>query len=150
MGVNFISMERTKRQKITLISIVVFVACVFVVFFGWQSYKTSLFVRLMKDDVAKINSTCPVMVDADTRLDSAIVLHGKTIEYCYTLIHVLKDSVGITNAKENLESVILNGVISSPSLAKYRENNATMVYNYNDKEGASILKICITPNEYKK
>ena len=101
-------------------------------------------------DVAyEINSSCPVMIDEDTRLDSACVFPNKTLQYKYTMVKVLKDSIDIPILHANLESAILNSVKTNPELKFYRDNNVTMIYYYQDKIGRLVTIIKITPDQYR-
>lgn len=109
-----------------------------------NSYQKSL------NEVAQqLNTNCPIRIDSDTRLDSATVLPGKTLQYNYTMIRVVKDSINLNRLKVNLSDILLDAVKKDPSLKPYRDHNVTLVYRYVDKAGSFVTKITISPKQYK-
>jgi hypothetical protein len=83
----------------------------------------------VEDTLMKItsewNKTCPFMVDRETRIDNAIVLPGNTLQYNYTLINCVKDSLNIDATKKGIEPGLINGVKTSPNLIPFRDNKVT-------------------------
>jgi hypothetical protein len=47
----------------------------------------------------EMNKTCPSMVDPETRLDKVIIFAGTNLQFYYTLVHMLKDSLPVTRLK---------------------------------------------------
>ena len=97
----------------------------------------------------EMNKQCPLMIDAETRLDKVNALADNTLHFNYTLINHVKDSLPIENMKSYMEPTILDKIKASPTLNKYIKKNLTWVYSYNDKKGDFIFKITYTPEEFK-
>ena len=97
----------------------------------------------------EMNKSCPMMVDAETRLDK-ITLPSKTVfQYNYTLINYEKTEIDTVKIKSNLEQNIIRLTKTNPQMQYQRENNVTMNYIYNDKNGDYLMSIIITPELYK-
>ncbi|MCF8458865.1 MAG: hypothetical protein K9H62_23255 [Bacteroidales bacterium] len=90
-----------------------------------------------------------IIVDSETRLDNALALPGKTFQYNYTLVNLVKDSIDIGSLEEYLNPVILNNIKTNPDLKTFRDNDVTMAYNYKDKNSEHLLKLIFTPDQYK-
>ena len=112
-------------------------------------FKPPSFDKQMMQMASELNKTCPVMVDAETRLDNAVALPEKTFQYNYTLVNMVKDSIDIVSIEEYLKPVILNTIKTNPDLKSFRDNNVIMSYNYKDKNSMHILKLTFTPDQYK-
>src|ERR1035437_46692 len=72
----------------------------------------------VKKFVKVMNKTCPTMVDPETRLDKVLAFADNNLQFNYTLIHKLKDSIPIARLKSYLEPVIINKIKNSGSLRK--------------------------------
>jgi len=97
-----------------------------------------------------INKKCPVMIDSDTRLESANTLPGKGFQYNFTLVKMVIDSVNIPTFNEEMTKLLLQSVRTSPQLKAYRAREVTLSYSYSDKNGKYISIITITPEMYKE
>ena len=126
------------------------VLCTMVAAFVIQSCDNqSTFDKALVQSASELNKMCPMMVDAETRLDNAIALPNKVFQYNYTLINVVKDSINIEELTGYLKPNIINNVSTNPDLKEYRDNGVTMVYFYKDKDGVFLTKIEVTPDLYK-
>ena len=97
----------------------------------------------------EMNKSCPMMVDEETRLDK-VTLPSKTVfQYNYTLINYEKTEIDTVKIKSNLEQNIIRLIKTNPQMQYQRENNVTMNYIYNDKNGDYLMSIIITPELYK-
>ena len=103
----------------------------------------------MMKTASEINKSCPIMVDAETRLDNTVALPNKTIQYNYTLVNIEKGDIDISEFENYLQPVILNIIKTSPDLKYFRDNDVTMAYNYKDKNGEHLLKLTFKPEDYK-
>lgn len=95
-----------------------------------------------------VNSTCPIMVDRDTRLDNAVALPGKVLQYNYTLTSIQKSDIDTGSVKKLITPRLLNNVQSSQEMKVFRDNKATLAYNYQDMSGVYVMRILITPEMY--
>lgn len=103
----------------------------------------------MMQVAGELNKTCPVMADAETRLDNTVALPGKIFTYNYTLINQLKDSINVEELKKYLTPIITNNMKTNPVMKFYRDNKITMSYYYKDKQGVFLLSIDVTPDQYQ-
>lgn len=106
------------------------------------------FDKVMMQAASKINESCPIMIDQDTRLDNVIALPDNILQYNYTLVHWVKDSIDLKAFEDHMQPMILNNVRTNPDLKIYRDNRTTMAYNYRDMNGEFITKISITADQY--
>jgi hypothetical protein len=97
----------------------------------------------------EMNKTCPSMVDPETRLDRVIASADNNLQFNYTLVNMIKDSLPVRNLKNYMEPVILNKIKNSGTLRKFIDKNLTWIYSYNDKKGDFIFKITYTPEQFK-
>ena len=102
----------------------------------------------MSEAASEVNKTCPMMVDAYTRLDNAIALPDNTFQYNYTLVNTEKSEVNFDLVKKNIEPSIINNVKTNPEMKTLRENKTTFIYYYKDKNGVFVSKITVTPDMY--
>ncbi len=112
-------------------------------------FKPPSFDKVMMNAASELNKTCPIMVDQNTRLDNAVALPDKALQYNYTLVDIEKLDVNPDTIKKYIEPNIINNIKTSPDLKIYRDNKATMIYNYRDKNGVFVLKLSITPDMYE-
>ena len=96
----------------------------------------------------QVNEACPLMVDADTRLDGAEVLPDHVFRYNYTLVNLAKAEMDTANFIHQLEPDITNGIRTSPEAQLFRNHKATVVYRYHDKNNVYAFTITITPEMY--
>lgn len=142
-------MENKKNNKKTVGTIVGLAVGLIVYFLVKQFvFAPPSFDKVMMQAASKINESCPIMVDQDTRLDNTIALPENILQYNYTLIHWVKDSVDLKAFEDYIQPIILNNVKSNPDLKIYRDNKTTMTYNYKDMNGEFITKISITADQY--
>lgn len=142
-------MENQKNNKKTVGTIVGLAVGLIVYFLVKQFvFAPPSFDKVMMQAASEINESCPIMVDQDTRLDNAIALPENVLQYNYTLVNWVKDSVDLKAFEDYMQPMILNNVKTNPDLKIYRDNKTTMAYNYKDMNGEFITKISITADQY--
>ena len=97
----------------------------------------------------EMNKTCPSMVDPETRLDKVIASADNNLQFNYTLIRMIRDSLPISRLKSYMEPVILNEIKNSGTLRRFLDKNLSWIYSYNDKKGDFIFSITYTPEQFK-
>ena len=97
---------------------------------------------------SEFNKTCPIMVDAQTRLDSALALPNNTFQYHYTFVDVETANVDTNDFKDYMAPNILEQMKTSPQMKSFRENKVILNYLYRDKNRQYIALITITPDMY--
>jgi len=101
------------------------------------------------DFANSINKMCPYMIDKETRLDNVNPFNDYGLQFNYTLINHVKDSLVIkTLNNPSVISALINKIKTSPELKKYRDKNLTWIYTYFDKNGTFIDRITITSKQY--
>ncbi len=142
-------MENQKNNKKTVGTIVGLAVGLIVYFLVKQFvFAPQSFDKVMMKAASEINESCPIMIDQDTRLDNAIALPDNILQYNYTLVNLVKDSVDLKAFEDYMQPMILNNVKTNPDLKIYRDNKTTMAYNYKDMNGVYITKISITADQY--
>lgn len=99
--------------------------------------------------VRGMNKTCPSMIDPETRLDNVVAFEKNNLQFNYTLIYQVRDSLPIPSLKSYMEPVILNKIKNSGTLRKFLDKNLTWIYSYNDRNGDFIFKVTYTPEQFK-
>ncbi len=109
---------------------------------------TANYDKIMMKVASEINKSCPMMIDSETQLDNAIALPDNVLQYNYTLVNILKETIDIDMAKAQLEPNIVNFVKTSPDMKFQRDYNTTINYSYKDKAGVHLFVISVTPEKY--
>jgi len=139
--------KRDNKKLAGAIGVIVSFAAYFIV--QQMFFKTPSIDKAMMAAASEMNKSCPIMVDAETRLDNTIALPSKGFQYNYTLINVDKESIDTVEIKKYIEPNIINGVRTSPDMKFQRDNKVTMKYYYKDKKGNYLFLITVTPEQYK-
>jgi len=143
------SEKKSNRKKIlgTVIGMIFFGLS----YFATQQifFKTPSYDKVMMGVASEINKTCPIMVDAETRLDNAVALPGNIFQYNYTLINIDRINVDVTGMKNFLEPTITNMVKTNPQMKFQRDHKTTLNYYYKDKNGMYLITISVTPEKYQ-
>jgi hypothetical protein len=113
----------------------------------YVSKKTSFHGVLVKT-AGELNKNCPMMADKDTRLDSAVALPGNILQYNYTFINLVKDSLDAELLGYSLKPAMISNARKNPDLELFRKNNVTFLYNFKDKEGNHVMKVRVSPEDY--
>jgi len=142
--------EKTNKRKIIL-GIVVFAFAFGLSYFAVQPLfvKEPLFDKAMMKIASEINKSCPMMIDADTRLDNAVALPGNVFQYNYTLIHLEKATADPEEMRNLIGPTIINYVKTNPQMKPQRDLKTTINYYYKDKAGLFLLMISVTPDKYE-
>lgn len=98
--------------------------------------------------VENVNKMCPVMLDADTRMDNVSVTGEKSIQVNYTLVNITAQQIDVNKLKSRLEPGIVQQIKTSPQFEKMRAGLMTIKFSYNDKEGNFLFSIKVGPEEY--
>jgi len=112
---------------------------------------------LVYKEVAKaseeMNKQCPMVIDADTRLDNTMVTDNPVkLTYNYTVVTVEKktNEPQINTVKEAMMKTTQNSVDTNPQMKFYRENKVPLTYSYKDKNGDFLFDFTVTPQNTTK
>lgn len=131
-----------------ILQIAIFVVVFAVAFFGTQYLMKPNLGKELQKVAADLNQKCPMQVDNDTRLDKADFEAPKTIQYRYTILTVDKDSLPDTEApKKFLRQQSQENLDTAPGMKLFREQDVTLHYFYNDKNGKPIFDFAINPTK---
>lgn len=142
--------KKTDNGKKTL-GIIVGIIAFGLSYFAVQQlfFKVPTLDKAMMEMASEINKTCPVMIDAETRLDNAISLPKNIFQYNYTILNIDKASTDTLEMRKYLEPTITNSIKTSPLMKFQRDNKMTINYYYKDKAGSFLLLISVTPEKYQ-
>lgn len=98
---------------------------------------------------SELNKNCPIVIDAETRLDNAVALPNNTFGYNYTLINYSKTDIDTLTAKNTLTPNIKNTIETHPQMKDMRDIDCTFLYTYKDKNGVYTFSIIVKPEDYK-
>jgi hypothetical protein len=111
--------------------------------------------KAIKESSDELNATLPMMVDDLTRLDSSTTGENRTLNYYYTLVGLNLDSVILVNDTATLNEfqnimyqVLLENVQITQDMAFYRENQATLNYQYYTSSNDFAFDVSIGPDDY--
>lgn len=142
-------MEKSSKQRIfTLVAYAITFAITFFLvqyFFFQESTGDNFLLQAAKE----VNKSSPLMVDNETRLDSASILPDNIFQYNYTLINALKEDVDTEQLKDFLEPQITRQIAKNEQLKMFRDREVTMAYRYNDRKGVFLFEIQVGPEKYR-
>ena len=104
--------------------------------------------RDVADFARVMNKTCPDMIDPETRLDKVLATSDKNLQFNYTLIHMIKDSIPIIRMKRYMEPLILDKIKNSGTLRRFLKKDLTWIYSYSDRKGVFVFKVTYTPEMF--
>jgi len=98
----------------------------------------------------EINKRCPMVIDADTRLDNTMATDNPVkLVYNYTIVTAEKKAVEaqLSAAKEAMKANVENSVNTNPEMKFYQDNQIPLTYSYKDKNGEFLFDFTITPKK---
>lgn len=98
--------------------------------------------------VSELNKNCPFMLDKETRFDNAMSLPNNTIQFNYTMVNCIKDTLNLDESRKSFEPYLLNGIKTSPDLKIFRDEKVTFNYDLRDKNGVFLFRITVSPDQY--
>lgn len=98
------------------------------------------------ETASAMNLKTPIMVDADTRLDSVAPM-TKGLVYHFTMVSANKSELNMNFVNTEFSASVKNKACMIPELAIFFDNGVSVSYVYNDKSGIRINVIEVT-NEY--
>lgn len=131
-------------RKVIKIVLVVGLVCVAQYYYGkYKSVGTELSMM-----VESYNKACPMMISRDIRMESVSTLPHNTVQYDFSLVHVVKENIDVSALKKSVETEILSNSKTNTSLEAFRDNNSTVIYSYKDVNQEELFKITLTPEMY--
>ncbi|MBQ4848273.1 hypothetical protein [Pseudoalteromonas sp. MMG005] len=97
----------------------------------------------------QINSSLPMMIDAETRIDSTFAFMN-TFTYNYTIVTSSVNEINVQAFRDLMTKKIFNTVCTKPDMASFVQNNTEVNYAYVDSEGKHITKISVDTRQCEK
>ncbi len=137
-------MEAGKKKQ--GVQIAIFIITFVVAFFGtkWAMSQFKSSHSELKNAAVELNKMCPKMIDAATRIDSAVALDN-TLQYHYTLVAIDKavTTIPLEEASQFCQKNAQTNLDSNPSMKFYRDNKVSLEYHYRDKNGKPLFQFAI-------
>lgn len=108
------------------------------------------FEDLIKVPLEQLNKNLPVMTDSITRFERATLLPNKTILFESTLIYDDSSTLDVKSLVEAVRPVILEHAKKSPNYQILRDNDATMIFLYKDKQLKDLFYLTFDPDIYNQ
>jgi hypothetical protein len=96
--------------------------------------------KLLRASVKEINNAAPMMLNDETRLNSANT-SGNTITYLYTLTNAKIAGMDIGKFVDVMKKQVNVETCRNEGMKVLVQNKVIVAYNYFDNEGKSITKI---------
>ena len=103
----------------------------------------------LKKMASDLNESAPIMLDAYTRFDEAIVTDENHFRYQYTVLNTDNPDSLLTERLQDLTENIRSMFSTSADLAIFRKNNVVLEYIYRDHEQRELRSITIGPEDYQ-
>jgi hypothetical protein len=141
--------EKQRKKKLIIRKIIQYVALV-ALLVGGQYYFSKY--KSVDDEltvmVENYDKACPIMISNDIRMESVNTMPHNTVQYDFTLVRVIKESVNVDDLKNSVEQEIMATSKTNPSLQAFRDNNSSVIYSYRDNNQKELFKITLTPETY--
>ncbi len=97
----------------------------------------------------EVNKKAPYMLDANTRLDGAEVLPGRTFQYDYAIVEMSGETLDRGRLAAALQGSFQRSLVkrACASLKGMLDSGATVRYNYRDSGGAEIGFVAVTSQD---
>lgn len=97
---------------------------------------------------AEMNSTMPIMVDKDTRLDETTGGPGRSFIYAYSLINNSKENLNLASLEQSMRPRILENYKINEQMKYFRDAEVKLHYRYEDKNGIFLFEIVVSPQDF--
>ena len=98
--------------------------------------------------VKQFNDKCPMMIDAETRMDGIEIKNSNTIIYKYTLINLSVENVDTAKFNLAVRPGIISTIKTNAGLDELKRINSSFEYYYKDRNNKFIYSFIITPDDY--
>ena len=98
---------------------------------------------VLLETVQKTNSQLPVMIDPDTRFDTALCV-GKQVHYKYTLVRLLEREIDKEEFRDRLSRGLTRSMLADEGMVAILSKGVEYLYMYFDREGTPIATITIS------
>ena len=96
------------------------------------------------------NKSLPIVLDQHTRLDTTIAGGGNQFTYLYTLINIDPDLFDSASFIAEMKPRLIKQYETHADMKAFRDMNVELTYCYRSEEGAELVNIKISPDEFTK
>ena len=96
---------------------------------------------------AHMNRTTPVMLDADTRLDSVTAEPGQRLSYHYTLTSVQSKDIKRAEFQKLIRAPLQAKLCESSEMRGFLKHGITISYTYRSADGHNLGAARFTPSD---
>lgn len=111
---------------------------------------TKNIVQELEKAAIEINSSCPKLLDEETRLDGAKSGPGKKFSYYYTLVKYSAQEVEKSIFDKDIAPEIKKIALKGDGIRTMLGNGIFVEYHYSGKNGKFISMVKIDPSDLKK
>ena len=89
------------------------------------------------------NAHLPMMVDAQTRLDSMLASSGNGFAYNYTLVNLEARQIDRAAFEKKLEPHLKTVLCTGSDNALFRDNGVNVTYTYHGNDGGEVASVVV-------
>ncbi|GAD90716.1 hypothetical protein VHA01S_054_00100 [Vibrio halioticoli NBRC 102217] len=102
----------------------------------------------LKQISEEVNKQLPMMIDAETRLDTTFAIKRKVV-YKYTLVKYEAKDIDSSIFQNNMWPQLINNYCTSKEMSFFVKNNIEATYSYYGKNGKQLSNIKIDNSQCK-
>lgn len=106
-------------------------------------FQIPLYDKAMMKVASEINKSCPIMLDAETRLDNTVAMPKNIFQYNYTLVNIESSTAQPEEMKSYIEPILINGIKTNPQMKALRDLKTTFNYFYKDQAGIFLFQVSL-------
>lgn len=107
----------------------------------FDNNRTDLNSALMQA-ASEINQNLPMMIDAETRLDTTIGIN-REFRYNYTMVNFLGDEIDADLFSQEMTPNIVNAACTTEEMEFFTSNDIPVTYSYSGNDSRHIMSITV-------
>ncbi len=105
--------------------------------------------KSLSEMARKIDKTCPVKMDRESRMDGVKVVKKTILQYDLSLYKRMKKDLDIPALRKRLHKQVKKDIKRNKNFAQLREMGITFRYIYRDMKGKYLLTLEFAPKDYR-
>ena len=111
-----------------------------------EGMRNSQLDSILMQTADQINQNLPIMIDAETRLDSTVGMN-RIMQYNYTMVNYSAEEFDVQEFIDTVQPLLINRVCTSEEMQVFVENNVPVRYSYHGKNGKQITIFAVEPSQ---
>ena len=103
---------------------------------------------VLMQTASQLNQNLPIMVDAETRLDSTVGIN-REFRYNYTMINYSAEEIETEAFTDAMQPRLINAVCTTKEMEVFVKNNIPVSYVYHGKNGKQFMTITVNLSQCK-